>query len=75
MSRAPRTITLGRATVNCRCHVPANPHQTLGVQKDASQDEIQKAYRQLAKKLPPDRTLLRRHGCPRFQLIRFLMKP
>jgi DnaJ-class molecular chaperone len=34
--------------------VPADPYQTLGVKKDASQDEIQKAYRQLAKKLHPD---------------------
>jgi DnaJ-class molecular chaperone len=32
----------------------ADPHQTLGVKKDASQDEIQKAYRALAKKLHPD---------------------
>ncbi len=26
MSRAPRTITLGRATINCRCHVCAFFH-------------------------------------------------
>ena len=32
----------------------ADPYQTLGVKKDASQDAIQKAYRRLAKKLPPD---------------------
>lgn len=31
-----------------------DPYQTLGVKKDASQDEIQKAYRRLAKKLHPD---------------------
>jgi DnaJ-class molecular chaperone len=31
-----------------------DPYQTLGVNKDASQDDIQKAYRRLAKKLHPD---------------------
>jgi len=34
--------------------LPADPYQTLGVKKDASQDDIQKAYRRLAKKLHPD---------------------
>ena len=34
--------------------MPADPYQTLGVKKDASQQEIQKAYRRLAKKLHPD---------------------
>ena len=34
--------------------MPADPYQTLGVKKDASQAEIQKAYRRLAKKLHPD---------------------
>jgi DnaJ-class molecular chaperone len=34
--------------------VLADPYQTLGVKKDASQAEIQKAYRRLAKKLHPD---------------------
>jgi DnaJ-class molecular chaperone len=32
----------------------ADPYQTLGVKKDASQEDIQKAYRRLAKKLHPD---------------------
>jgi DnaJ-class molecular chaperone len=32
----------------------ADPYTTLGVKKDATQDEIQKAYRSLAKKLHPD---------------------
>jgi DnaJ-class molecular chaperone len=32
----------------------ADPYTTLGVKKDAPQDEIQKAYRRLAKKLHPD---------------------
>lgn len=32
----------------------ADPYNVLGVKKDASQDEIQKAYRRLAKKLHPD---------------------
>jgi DnaJ-class molecular chaperone len=32
----------------------SDPYQVLGVKKDASQDEIQKAYRGLAKKLHPD---------------------
>jgi DnaJ-class molecular chaperone len=31
-----------------------DPYTTLGVKKDASQDDIQKAYRRLAKKLHPD---------------------
>jgi DnaJ-class molecular chaperone len=31
-----------------------DPYQRLGVKKDASQDEIQAAYRRLAKKLHPD---------------------
>ena len=31
-----------------------DPYTTLGVKKDATQDEIQKAYRGLAKKLHPD---------------------
>ncbi|HEY2527563.1 MAG TPA: DnaJ domain-containing protein, partial [Xanthobacteraceae bacterium] len=32
----------------------ADPYTVLGVKKDASQGEIQKAYRRLAKKLHPD---------------------
>lgn len=32
----------------------ADPYTTLGVKKDATEDEIQKAYRRLAKKLHPD---------------------
>src|SRR6266403_1773799 len=32
----------------------ADPYKTLGVEKDATQEEIQKAYRGLAKKLHPD---------------------
>jgi DnaJ-class molecular chaperone len=34
--------------------VAADPYKTLGVTKDASQADIQKAYRRLAKKLHPD---------------------
>src|SRR6267142_3961752 len=32
----------------------ADPYTTLGVKKGASQEDIQKAYRRLAKKLHPD---------------------
>ena len=32
----------------------ADPYQTLGIKRDASQDEIRSAYRRLAKKLHPD---------------------
>ncbi|MGE3242105.1 MAG: DnaJ domain-containing protein, partial [Pirellulales bacterium] len=31
-----------------------NPYETLGVQRDASEDDIQKAYRKLARKYHPD---------------------
>jgi DnaJ-class molecular chaperone len=34
--------------------VAADPYTTLGVNKNATQDDIQKAYRRLAKKLHPD---------------------
>ncbi|MBV8754865.1 MAG: J domain-containing protein [Hyphomicrobiales bacterium] len=34
--------------------MPGDPYETLGVKKDASADDIQKAYRGLAKKLHPD---------------------
>ena len=31
-----------------------DPYTTLGVNKDATQEDVQKAYRRLAKKLHPD---------------------
>jgi DnaJ-class molecular chaperone len=34
--------------------VASDPYETLGVKRDANQDDIRKAYRKLAKKLHPD---------------------
>ena len=47
----------------------ADPYTILGVKKDASQDEIQKAYRRLAKKLHPDLNPGDRHAEERFKEI------
>ncbi len=42
------------ALMRGEARLSANPYSTLGVEQSASQDEIQKAYRRLAKKLHPD---------------------
>jgi DnaJ-class molecular chaperone len=47
----------------------ADPYTTLGVKKDASQDDIQKAYRKLAKKLHPDLNPGNKHAEERFKEI------
>ena len=40
--------------VRVETEMAIDPYKTLGVDKTASQDEIQKAYRKLAKKIHPD---------------------
>jgi DnaJ-class molecular chaperone len=47
----------------------ADPYETLGVKKDASQEDIQKAYRRLAKKLHPDLNPGNKHAEERFKDI------
>jgi DnaJ-class molecular chaperone len=44
----------GSAISNPENRLSEDPYKVLGVKKDASQDDIQKAYRKLAKKLHPD---------------------
>src|ERR1700754_4869802 len=47
---------MGSAWPRCKQEwaLAADPYTTLGVKKDATQDNIQKAYRALAKKFHPD---------------------
>ena len=52
---------------NTICKAPPNPYTVLGVQKDASDDQIKRQYRKLALKYHPDKAS--HHAWPAWQWL------